>query len=49
MVCSSPEEGAALVERGFSILSYSFDIVLYEDAVRAGLEALRERLASTAV
>jgi 2-keto-3-deoxy-L-rhamnonate aldolase RhmA len=41
MVCASPEEGARLVERGFRILSYSLDIVLYEDAVEAGLDALR--------
>jgi 2-keto-3-deoxy-L-rhamnonate aldolase RhmA len=41
MVCGSPEEGAGLVERGFRILSYSLDIVLYEDAVEAGLDALR--------
>ncbi len=47
MVCGTPEEGAALVERGFRILAYSFDIVLYEDAVRAGLDALRGLLGST--
>jgi 2-keto-3-deoxy-L-rhamnonate aldolase RhmA len=41
MVCGSPQEGAALVDRGFRILAYSIDIVVYEDAVRAGLEALR--------
>jgi 2-dehydro-3-deoxyglucarate aldolase/4-hydroxy-2-oxoheptanedioate aldolase len=47
MVCGSPEDGAALVERGFRILAYSFDIVLYEDAVKAGLDALRGLLGST--
>jgi 2-keto-3-deoxy-L-rhamnonate aldolase RhmA len=48
MVCGSPEEGAALVERGFRILAYSIDIVAYEDAIRAGLDGLRGLLASTA-
>ncbi len=46
MVCGSPEEGAALVARGFRILAYSIDIVVYEDAVRAGLDALRASLAA---
>jgi 2-dehydro-3-deoxyglucarate aldolase/4-hydroxy-2-oxoheptanedioate aldolase len=46
MVCNSPEEGADLVARGFRILSYSLDIVLYEDSVRAGIDALRERLSA---
>jgi 2-keto-3-deoxy-L-rhamnonate aldolase RhmA len=44
MVCGSPEEGAALVERGFRILAYSIDIYLYEEAVRAGIERLRAAL-----
>ena len=47
MVCGSPEEGAALVERGFRILAYSLDIVLYQDAVEAGLDALRGLLGAT--
>jgi 2-dehydro-3-deoxyglucarate aldolase/4-hydroxy-2-oxoheptanedioate aldolase len=47
MVCGSPEEGAALVERGFRILAYSLDIVLYQDAVEAGLVALRGLLGAT--
>jgi 2-dehydro-3-deoxyglucarate aldolase/4-hydroxy-2-oxoheptanedioate aldolase len=47
MVCGSPEEGAALVERGFRILAYSLDIVLYQDAVEAGLDALRGLLDAT--
>jgi 2-keto-3-deoxy-L-rhamnonate aldolase RhmA len=47
MVCGSPEEGAALVARGFRILAYSIDIVAYEDAIRAGLTDLRERLGAT--
>ncbi len=46
MVCGSPEEGAALVGRGFRLLAYSIDIVVYEDAVRAGLDALRGSLAA---
>jgi 2-keto-3-deoxy-L-rhamnonate aldolase RhmA len=41
MVCGSVEEGRALFERGFSVLSYSIDIWLYEDALRAGLAGLR--------
>lgn len=45
MVCGSADEGAALVGRGFRMLAYSIDIVVYEDAVRAGLEALRASLA----
>ena len=45
MVCGSPEEGRGLVERGFRILAYSIDVILYEDAVRAGLDELRTLLA----
>jgi 2-dehydro-3-deoxyglucarate aldolase/4-hydroxy-2-oxoheptanedioate aldolase len=45
MVCSSPEEGCGLVERGFRILAYSIDVILYEDTVRAGLDELRTLLA----
>jgi 2-keto-3-deoxy-L-rhamnonate aldolase RhmA len=45
MVCGSPEEGRTLVERGFRILSYSIDVILYEDAVRAGLDEMRRLLA----
>src|SRR5262249_54869169 len=48
MVCNSAEEGAALIERGFRILAYSIDIVVYEDAVKAGLAGLRALLAATA-
>ncbi|TML86498.1 MAG: aldolase [Actinobacteria bacterium] len=44
MVCGSVEEGAALVQRGFRILAYSFDIVLYEDAVKTGIASLRAAL-----
>jgi hypothetical protein len=42
MVCGSVEEGRALLGRGFRMLAYSIDIWLYEDAVRAGIAALRE-------
>ena len=42
MVCSSVEEGRDLLARGFRLLSYSLDIFLYEEAVRAGVAALRE-------
>lgn len=45
MVCGSPKEGRGLVERGFRILAYSIDVILYEDAVRAGLDELRTLLA----
>jgi 2-dehydro-3-deoxyglucarate aldolase/4-hydroxy-2-oxoheptanedioate aldolase len=45
MVCGSPQEGRALIERGFRILAYSIDVILYEDAIRAGLEELRSLLA----
>jgi 2-keto-3-deoxy-L-rhamnonate aldolase RhmA len=48
MVCGSPEEGAELVERGFRILAYSIDIVVYEDAVKAGLDGLRRLIGTTA-
>lgn len=41
MVCSSVEEGRDLLARGFRLLSYSLDIFLYEEAVRAGLAGLR--------
>ena len=45
MVCSSVEEGAELVSRGFRLLAYSIDIILYQDALRDGisrLEGVRE-------
>jgi 2-keto-3-deoxy-L-rhamnonate aldolase RhmA len=45
MVCGSSAEGRTLVERGFRILAYSIDVILYEDAVRAGLDKLRTLLA----
>jgi 2-keto-3-deoxy-L-rhamnonate aldolase RhmA len=41
MVCGSVEEGLALFQRGFSILSYSIDIWLYEDVLQAGVSGLR--------
>jgi 2-keto-3-deoxy-L-rhamnonate aldolase RhmA len=41
MVCSSVEEGAFLLERGFRLLAYSIDLLLYQDALRAGLAGLR--------
>ena len=42
MVCSSVDEGRDLLARGFRLLAYSLDIFLYEEAVRAGLTALRK-------
>jgi 2-keto-3-deoxy-L-rhamnonate aldolase RhmA len=41
MVCGSADEGRALLERGFRLLAYSIDIWIYEDALRAGIAALR--------
>ena len=41
MVCGSAAEGRELFERGFQILSYSIDIWIYEDALQAGIAALR--------
>jgi 2-dehydro-3-deoxyglucarate aldolase/4-hydroxy-2-oxoheptanedioate aldolase len=40
MVCGSVDEGARLIERGFRCLAYSFDLWIYEDALRAGIEGL---------
>jgi len=45
MVCSTVQEGVALVDRGFRMLAYAIDVYLYEDAVRAGLDGLRAALA----
>ncbi len=42
MVCSSVEEGAELLRRGFRLLAYQMDIVLYQDSVRAGIDGLRD-------
>ncbi len=42
MVCSSVEEGAALLRRGFRLLAYSIDVLLYQDALRAGLSRLSD-------
>ena len=42
MVCGSVEEGASLFARGFRILAYSIDLILYQDALRAGLAGLAE-------
>jgi 2-keto-3-deoxy-L-rhamnonate aldolase RhmA len=43
MVCGSVDEGRSLFERGFRLLAYSIDIWLYEDALQAGINSLRER------
>jgi 2-dehydro-3-deoxyglucarate aldolase/4-hydroxy-2-oxoheptanedioate aldolase len=40
MVCGSVDEGAELLARGFRLLAYSIDIVLYQDALREGLAGL---------
>jgi 2-keto-3-deoxy-L-rhamnonate aldolase RhmA len=41
IVCGSADEGRALMARGFRLVGYSFDLWLYEGALRAGIEALR--------
>jgi 2-keto-3-deoxy-L-rhamnonate aldolase RhmA len=40
MVCGSVEEGAGLLERGFRLLAYSIDVLLYQEGVRAGIAGL---------
>jgi 2-dehydro-3-deoxyglucarate aldolase/4-hydroxy-2-oxoheptanedioate aldolase len=47
MVCNTPDEGRALIERGFQILAYSMDVILYGAAIRTGLAELRASLAAT--
>jgi 2-dehydro-3-deoxyglucarate aldolase/4-hydroxy-2-oxoheptanedioate aldolase len=50
MVCGSVEEGVALLDRGFRLLAYSIDVLLYLEAVRsgiAGLAAARDGTAGT--
>jgi 2-dehydro-3-deoxyglucarate aldolase/4-hydroxy-2-oxoheptanedioate aldolase len=42
MVCSSVGEGRRLLERGFRLLAYSFDLWIYQDALRTGIEGLVE-------
>jgi len=42
MVCGSVEEGRRLLERGFRLLAYSFDLWIYQDALRAGIEGLAQ-------
>jgi 2-keto-3-deoxy-L-rhamnonate aldolase RhmA len=42
MVCGSVEEGRRLLERGFRCIGYSFDLWLYQDALRAGIAGLAE-------
>jgi 2-keto-3-deoxy-L-rhamnonate aldolase RhmA len=41
MVCGSVDDGRALLARGFRLVSYSIDVWIYEDAVRAGISGLR--------
>jgi 2-dehydro-3-deoxyglucarate aldolase/4-hydroxy-2-oxoheptanedioate aldolase len=46
IVCGSVEQGLDFLERGFRLLAYSIDILLYQDALRDGLARLaaaRER------
>jgi hypothetical protein len=40
MVCGSVEEGAALLQRGFRLLAYSIDVLLYLEAVKTGIAGL---------
>ena len=42
MVCGSVDEGPQLLERGFRLLAYSFDLWIYQDALRAGIEGLAQ-------
>ena len=42
MVCGSAEEGKELLGRGFRMLAYSIDFMLYEQALRAGIAGLRD-------
>lgn len=42
MVCGSVEEGKALLARGFRMLAYTIDFVLYEAALRTGITSLRD-------
>jgi len=42
-MCADVADGRALLARGFRILAYSGDLWLYQQALRAGLEALRSR------
>jgi len=42
MVCGSVEEGKQLLERGFRLLAYSFDLWIYQDALKAGIDGLVE-------
>lgn len=40
MVCGSAEEGASLLARGFRLLAYSIDLIIYQEALRAGISEL---------
>jgi 2-dehydro-3-deoxyglucarate aldolase/4-hydroxy-2-oxoheptanedioate aldolase len=42
-MCADVADGRSLLARGFRILAYSGDLWLYQQALRAGLEALRSR------
>ena len=41
-MAGSPAEAAALVEKNFSILAYSGDLWVYQDALRAGITSVRK-------
>jgi 2-keto-3-deoxy-L-rhamnonate aldolase RhmA len=42
IVCGSVDEGRGLIQRGFRLVAYSFDLWIYQDALRAGLDGLAE-------
>jgi 2-dehydro-3-deoxyglucarate aldolase/4-hydroxy-2-oxoheptanedioate aldolase len=41
ILVESPEEGFEALERGYRCLMYSFDVALYENSLRAGMDTLR--------
>jgi 2-keto-3-deoxy-L-rhamnonate aldolase RhmA len=40
IVCGTADEGKTLIERGFRCVAYSFDLWIYEDALRVGIQGL---------
>ena len=46
ILSSSVDEATGLIDRGYRFLAYGLDHVLYERALREGLDALRGRSAS---
>lgn len=46
IVCGSVEEGRRFLAQGFRLLAYSFDLWIYQDALRSGLDGLAEARAA---